>query len=159
MVRALYDPQSSQYMDNTAAGFPHYAERYRLGGTPLSSLGCQSCEDMGNYMNRRWDPFLSDWCCLYVGTPANQRSTGVLGFPHFAGRYQPGGCLFVSPGCRSYRCVEDLIQGREPFSLDDAGSVYEPQPISYQPIGLGFLYSAGRCRSEGSSLSFMGCCN
>ena len=67
----------------------------------------------------------------------------------FAGWYRPGGPPFLSGVCRSFRCMEGfLIRGWQ-YVHPGWRWLHEPQPISNQPVGLGFLHLAGRYRPGG----------
>ena len=89
--------------------------------------------------------------------PISNRPVG-LGFPHRAGRYQPGNISVTAPGCKRCRGYERfLTRGREPI-LPGCGMtaalardvilatrwLQKPQPISNRPVDLGFPHAAGR---------------
>ena len=90
-----------------------------------------------------------------------------LGFPQRAGRYQPEGSAFSSPGWWSCTDMDGfLIRGLEIILPGCGGtsslargatlatrSLHEPQPISNHPVGLGFPHPAGRYRPGGSAFS------
>ena len=94
-----------------------------------------------------------------------------LGFAHLAGRYRLGGSALSSPGRWSCRDMErSLTRGWE-LILPGCGRtsalsrgatlaacwLYEPLPISNQPVGLGFAHPAGRYRPGGSAFMSPGC--
>ena len=103
-------------------GFPHPAERYRPGGSAVSSLGCSSRTDMEGFMTRGWEiilPGCGRTSALARGAtlatrwldepqPISNHPVG-LGFPHPAGWYRPGGSAFSSPGYWSCRCMEGFL--------------------------------------------------
>ena len=94
-----------------------------------------------------------------------------LGFPQRAGRYQPEGSAFSSPGWWSCTDMDGfLIRGLEIILPGCGGtsslargatlatrSLHEPQPISNHPVGLGFSHPAGRYRPGGSAFLSPGC--
>ena len=91
------------------------------GDLPLS-LGCWSCRGMEGFLTRGWE-FILSGC---GGTAALARGATLaarwlhepqsisnhpvgLGFPHPAGRHQPGRSAFSSPGCCSCRDMEGFL--------------------------------------------------
>ena len=78
-------------------GMGHYHPRVRRHHDVLSR---------GATLAARW---------LHESQPTINQPMGV-GFPHLAGRYRPGGCLFSSLGCWSCRDTEEfIIRGWEPI--------------------------------------------
>ena len=75
---------------------------------------------------RRW---------LHLSQPISDEPLG-LGFPHRAGRYQPGRPPFPSSVC--FRCVEAFRILIWHLILPGFRWLYEPPPISHRPVGLGF---------------------
>ena len=70
----------------------------------------------------------------------------MLGVPHCAGRYRPGRRPLLSSVCCSGICMEIFrIRGWNPI-FRGWRWLHEPQPISNQPVGLGFPHRAGRHR-------------
>ena len=87
-------------------------------GITVFAPGCRSCRCMEGFLIRGWDFFVHGWRWRYSRAPVNQRSAVGLGLPHSAGRFQPGGSPFSSPGCRSCRCTEGfLFRGWDPVVL------------------------------------------
>ena len=90
-----------------------------------------------------------------------------LGFPHLAGLYRPGGSAFSSTTFWSCRDVDGFLMQRWHLIPPGCGatstlsreatlatfSLHEPQPISNQPVGLGFPHLAGLYRPGGSAFS------
>ena len=84
----------------------------------------------------------------------------LMGFPHRAARFRSGGSPFPSPGCWRCRCMEgSLICGWHPILPGQGGTstlsrrvpvatrwLCEPQPISNQPMWVGFPHRAGLYR-------------
>ena len=108
---------------------------------------------------------------LVPRAPAHQQPASWVGVPHLAGRYRPGGSAFSSSGCWSYKYIEAFsTRGWERILSGCGGTsalardatlaarwLNEPQPISNQPVGLGFPHRAGRYRRGGSAFSSPGC--
>ena len=103
----------------------------------------------------------------YEPQPIGNELVG-LGFPHPAGRYRPEGSAFTSPGCWSYRDIDGFLTRGWKLVLPRCGGtsalapgaplaarwLHEPQPISSQPVGLGFPHPAGRYRPRGSAVGW-----
>ena len=176
VVRWLHEPQST--MVYPELGFPHRVGRYRLVGSPSLSSGSWSCRDKEIFLIRGWALILpvsgatstlargatlaARW--LHEPQPISNHPVG-LGFPHPAGRYRPGGSAFSSPGCWSCRDMEGFLTRGWELILPGCGGtsalargatlaarwLHEPQPISNQPVGLGFPHLTGRHRPGGSA--------
>ena len=98
--------------------------------------------------------------CLHEPQPISNQPAG-LGFPRRAGRYRPGGSPFLSPGCRSCRCMEGyLSRGWDP-TLPGVRWLYIRTPANQRSAdGTGvstFLHRAERCRPGGTPSSSPGC--
>ena len=101
---------------------------------------------------------------LHEPHPISNRPVG-LGLLHPARRYQPGGSALPSPVCWSCTNGEGFLIRRWERILPGCGEtsalaqgetlaarwLHEPQPISNQPVGLGFPHRAGRYRPAGGS--------
>ena len=69
----------------------------------------------------------------------------LLVFPHGAGWFRPGGSPFISPDYQSCRCMERvLIRDGILSSPRCSGFIYEHQPISNGPVGLGLEFHTVR---------------
>ena len=133
---------------------------------------------MGPYLPRvRWAldvgqmsnpaPTLTPWAL------PNQRSADGGGTSTTCGAVSTRGTTIFSPGCWSCRCMEDfLIRRWDPIipGYDETSTlarraslpalwVYELQPISDWPTGVGFPRRAGRYRPDGILFSSPGCWN
>ena len=143
-----------------------------------------SCRDMEGFLTRGWELILSEcggtsalsrgaslaarW--IHEPQPISNQPLG-WGFPHLAGRYRPKRSSLSSPGCWSCgdmegyltRGWEIIIPGCGGTSALSRGEtlaacwLHEPQPISNQPVWLGFPYLAGRYRPGGSPFPSPGC--
>ena len=85
------------------------------------------------------------------------------GAPQPAGRYRPGGSAFSSAGFWSCRDMEGFLSRGWELILPGCGGtsslgrgatlvahrLHEPQPISNQPVGLGFSHRGGQYRPGG----------
>ena len=94
-----------------------------------------------------------------------------LGFPHLAGRHQPGGSAFSAPGYLIRRDIERFLNRGWEIILPGCGGtsallrgatlaacwLHERQPISNHPVGLGFPYPAGRHRPGRSAFTSPDC--
>ena len=89
-------------------GLLHRARRCRPVGSPFSSSVCWICTCLEEFMIRGWGHIIPGWRWLYQLRPISNQPVG-LGFPHRAGRCQPGGPPFSSPVRRSCRCVEGFM--------------------------------------------------
>ena len=171
-----YRPGESPFLSPVCGGasstspgleFPHRAGRYR----PFSSPVCWSCRYVEGFLIGGWELILpgcggtsalargatlaARW--LHEPLPISNHPLG-LGFLYPAGRYRPGVSSFSSTVCWSCRCMEGfLMRGWELILPGCPGSMYDPQPISDRPLGLGFPHRAGRCRPGGSPFSSPGC--
>ena len=165
----------SHQQSPSGLGFPHPTGRYRTGGSLFSSPGCWSCRDMEGFLIRGWKLILrgcggtsalargatlaARWC--HEPQPISNRPV-VLGFPHPAGRYRPGGSAFSSPSCWSCRDMDLLVTRGCEVILPGCGGtlalsrgatlaarwLHEPQPISNDLVGLGLAHPAGRYGPE-----------
>ena len=90
--------------------------------------------------------------------PISNQQVG-LGFPHRAGRYHPRDLRFRPQVVGVVEICKDFQSGDETQSFPSAATsalargatlaarwLYEPQPISNQPVGLGLPHRAGRYR-------------
>ena len=107
---------------------------------------------------------------LYEPQPISNHPV-ELAFPHPAGRYRPGGSTFSSPGCWSCKFMDGFLNRGWKIILPGCGGtstlargatlaacwIHEPQPISSQPVGLGFPHPAERHRPGGSEFSSPSC--
>ena len=119
---SMYDPQPIS--DRPAIlGFPHHAGRFRPGGSPFSSPGCRSCRCMEGFLIRGWDPVVPGWRWLYFRAPANQQSVSRVGFSTRPRRFRPGGSPLSSPGCRSCRCMEGVLNREWGLILPVCGEI------------------------------------
>ena len=85
--------------------------------------------------------------------PSPQMAYPGLGFPHRAGRYSPGGSPISFPVFRRCRRVEGfLIRGWDLILLGWR-CFHEYQPVSDQPVRLGFSHRSGWYRPGGSLFS------
>ena len=80
-----------------------------------------------------------------------------LGFPHHAGWYHPGGSPCSSPVSRSWRFMQGFVIRGWDQILPGWRWLYEPQPISDQPEGLGIPHRAWEYRPGGSPVSSPNC--
>ena len=129
-------------------------EGFLTRGWELIPPGCGGTSALA-----RGAPLVARW--LHEPQPISCGDDPVgLGFPHFAGRYRPGGSAFSSPGCWSCRDMEGFLTWRREVILPGRGGtsalshgatlaacwLHEPQPISSQPVGLRFPHPARRYR-------------
>ena len=128
-------------------GLPHRAGRYRPGRCTFSSPGCRSCIHMEGFLIRGWELFLPGVHWLYERSTANQRSAGGPGVSTPFGAVSDRGITVLVP-----RLSEMYMYVWKHFSSRDenlsspgcAGSIYDCQPISDRPVGLGFPHPAGQ---------------
>ena len=100
-------------------GFPHHGGRCRPEGTPFSPPVCLFFEYIEVAMDRGWDTIVPGRSWLYnIRAPANYRSAGRRhwGFPHCAGRYNPGDISVFVPGLSElYICERIMTLGMDPI--------------------------------------------
>ena len=109
---------------------------------------------------------------LHEPQPISNNQPVWLGFPHRAEQYRPGDPHFrphvVGVSCRGMerfliRGEDPILPGRGGISTLARGAtlaahwLHEPQPISDQPVWLGFPHHVGRHRPGGSAFSSPGC--
>ena len=147
----MYDPQPIRDRP-VGLEFPHCAGRFRRRGSPILSQAVGVVKVWNNFQSR--DGSLSFPGCvgsyMYDLQPISDRPVG-LGFPHRAGRVRPAGDLCFRP--RVVGVVEiwrDFLSGhKKKSSPGGAGFIFEPQPISDRPAGLGFPHHAGQFSTRG----------
>ena len=91
------------------AGFPPRSGRFGPGGSPFSSRGCPSCKGIEGFLTRGRKPILTGMRWLYVRPPASQRPASGAEVSTPCGAFRPGGSPFLSPGCRSCKCMEGFL--------------------------------------------------
>ena len=174
-ARWLHEPQPISNHP-VRLGFPHRAERYRPGGSALSSLICRNCRGMEWVLIRGWEIILSRcdgtsalvrgltlaarW--LHEPQPISNQLVG-WGFHTARGgieskdlRFRPRvvGIVCGEPfdlGIKHYlpRVRRDLHVGQRGNSRR-ALVPSQLHPITNQPMGLGFPRRAGRFRPGGN---------
>ena len=182
--RAMAPEAPANRQSASGCGFPHPSGRYRPGRFFFAASGCWSCRDMEGFKTHGCELTISrcgGTAALARGAtlatrwlqrlqPISNRPVG-LGFPHRAGRYQPGNISVTAPGCKRCRGYERfLTRGREPIlpgcgmtaalardAILAARWLQKPQPISNRPVELGFPHPAGRYRPGGSTFTTPGC--
>ena len=119
--------------------------RYRPGGPPFSSPGVGVVDTWKNF-------------CSGDGTVYSPGATGVtspsqtaisqLGWRFYAvrGSIKPRGPPFSSPACWSCRCMQGFLTRKWYLILPTWRWLHEPEPISNQPVELGFPHRTGRYR-------------
>ena len=75
---------------------------------------------------------------LALRTPVNQRSANGVGFPHRAGRYQPGESPFSSPARRSCKGVKVILIGEGGLSSPGGAGSTNPSQSAISQWGWGF---------------------
>ena len=94
-------------------------------------------------MIRVWDLVLRACRWLHEPPPIGNHPVG-LGLPHLAGRYRPGALPF-RPRFVGFVEMEGFLIQRWAPNLPGCGDWLDgPQPISDQPVGLGFPHRARR---------------
>ena len=109
--------------------------RCRVVSTRQSSVcfpGWWKVEECGTTFGPGMGPnILPRWSWLNNGQSENRPVW--LGFPHRAGRYQPGWYSCLSPGCRSWKCVDGFRSRHVTLSCPgDAFFLCESWPMSDQ---------------------------
>ena len=115
--------------------FLHRPGLCRPGVSPFESSVCWSCRRVDGCGILKWEVILPGRRWLHLFQPISDEPLG-LGFPHRAGRYQPGRPPFPSSVC--FRCVEAFRILIWHLILPGFRWLYEPPPISHRPVGLGF---------------------
>ena len=127
---------------------PHRAGQYRPGGPPFSSPLCWSCRCMEGFLIRGWDLILPGWRWLHEPQPSSNQPVGFV-FHTVRRGFDPGDHRF------RHRCVgvagawKDFSSGDRTLSssiFPRCRWLHDPQPISNQPVRLGFPHRAGRYR-------------
>ena len=109
-ARWLHEPQPISNQPVVLV-FPHLAGRYRPRGYAISSPRCWSCTYIEGFLTRGWGVITPGCgrtsalsrgatlaaCWLHEPQSISKQPVG-LGFPHLAGRHQPAGSAFSSPG-------------------------------------------------------------
>ena len=166
-----YDPGMGPFPAPDAAGFQTPANQQSSNGNVLSTpYGAVSSQEITALppvrRSCRWlkGCLIQGWACIIPGChrlheppgSINNHSQCGWGFHTVRGGTEPGDrrFRFSSPFRWSCACIMEgfLIRG---FGRIIAGyrRLHEPQPISSQPMRLGFPHPAGRYRPRGSSFS------
>ena len=106
-------------------------------------------------MIRGWDFILAGWRRLYETQPISNQPVG-LGFHIVRGDIDTGGYRFRRQIGWSRSRLEGFLIWGWGVILPGWRWQYEPQPISNQPVGLGFPHCAGWCRPEGTTVFIPG---
>ena len=128
--RCLYEPQPVSDRSR-GVGFPHRAERYRLGGPPFLSPVCWSYTMYGSISDPGMGPYPPRLYELQLGasTPCRAASTR--------------GTTVSVPGLLSCGCMERFrIRGLD-LILSGWRWLYESEPINNKPVGIGFPQHVG----------------
>ena len=151
----LHEPQaiSSQPV---GLGFPHPVRRYRPGGSAFLSPGCWSSRAMEGFLTRGWyypprlrrdlgvGPRGNSRRALAPGAPTNQQSPSGVRVSTPCGAVSTPGICVVVPALLElsmYGRISDSGIGTYPSRR--ALALYDPQPSSNRPVGLGFPHCAG----------------
>ena len=146
-MRWLYGRARANQRSASGAGVSKPCGAVSTGGSSFSSPGFRSCKDMEGFLIRGWELFLPGVHWLYERSTANQRSASGPGVSTPFGAVSDRGITVLVP-----RLSEMYMYVWKHFSSRDenlsspgcAGSIYDCQPISDRPVGLGFPHPAGQ---------------